>query len=98
MRHVHLLGFLALFIAGCHNTLPNQGSGVIEPTSDGDLAAMKEHYARLREQNLSDCLRGSPENIKANQELCMREREEMAPLGNAIEAAEVKAARHVTNP
>ena len=100
MRRFHFLVIPAVVFTcsiGCHSTSSNPAN-LTPSNSSEDLAAMKTRYARLREQNLDDCLRGSPEKIKANQELCKRERDELAPLGNAIEAAEVKAAQRATNP
>jgi hypothetical protein len=88
------LALLSLGVAGCHTSPPN--APVVK--TDRSIADMQAEYAKLRQQNLADCLYGTPAQVKANQALCQAERDKMAPLGNALMKAEVIAARKQTNP
>ena len=89
---------LPLCLSGCHSSTPVAPSGSKDQFTGRSIADMQAEYDKLQAQNDKDCLYASPAQIKANQALCAREREQMAPLGNALMEAKVKASQHAVNP
>ena len=89
---------LPLCVAGCHSSTPALPSSNKDQFAGRSITDMQAEYDKLQAQNDKDCLYASPAQIKANQALCAREREQMAPLGNALMEAKVKASQHATNP
>ena len=92
-----VLLLFAMSVGGCHKQETAVSNGGA-PYAERSIADMEAEYTRLQTQNEKDCLYASPEQIRANQALCDRERKEMAPLGNALMQAKIKAAQHATNP
>lgn len=83
---------------GCKSTSKNLNVvPSVSLTDEMSLEELRAKYALLRKQNLNDCMSGTPEHIRNNQALCEQERTQMAPLGNALMAEELKAAQQ-TNP
>ena len=92
-----ILLLLAMLVGGCHKqetAVPNGG----DPNARRSIAEMEAEYTNLQTQNEKDCLYASPEQIRANQALCDRERKNMVPLGNALMQAKIKAAQRTTTP
>jgi hypothetical protein len=73
--------------AGCRSQPTN-------PDLSGSLADKEARYAAMREQYLSDCVRGTPDHVNNNQPLCDAEKAKMAPLGNELIKEEQEAAQH----
>jgi hypothetical protein len=86
-------------VGGCRSTTstPRPAIPVSSAPSGQSLAEMRAEWAKLRQRYAADCLTGTPDHIRSTQALCEKERKNMDPLGNALAAAELKAA-HQTNP
>jgi hypothetical protein len=76
-----------LSIAGCH-------SSTSSATSSGSLADKEARYEVMHQQYLTDCVKGTPEHVHANQSLCETERKKMTPLGDEVFKLEQEAAQH----
>ena len=57
------------------------------------LEQMRAQYQKLHQRYVADCIDGGPQHLQETRALCDREQKEMTPLGNALMAAEVKAAQ-----
>jgi hypothetical protein len=82
-----------LLSTGCRQTPPKTPAAPASPFDGMSLAEMNARYDKLRAINLNDCLYGTPEHVRANQQMCVKERADMAPLGNAIVAREQQEAQ-----
>lgn len=88
-----VLAVLSVSIMGCHSRPPSPDSTPVPVATGQSLEEMKAAWAKMRQQYVADCLSGTPDHIRSTQATCVRERQQMEPLDNAITEAEIKAAR-----
>ena len=92
-----VLLLLAIPIVGCHKdqaTTPSESG----PYAGRSIADMQAEFDRLQGEHEKKCRFASPTAIAANQAVCEQERQRLAPLGNALMQAKIKAAQRATNP
>jgi hypothetical protein len=89
---------LPLGLVGCHSSTPVTPPSSNDQFAGRSIAEMQAEWDRQKAAHDAKCLTAPPETIKANQQICAREREQMAPLSNALMEAKIKAAQHSNNP
>lgn len=89
---------LVICLAGCHSSPPAVPSSSKDQFAGRSIADMQAEFDRLQAEHEKKCRYASPAEIAANQAICEQERQQIAPLGNALMQAKVKAAQHADNP
>lgn len=89
---------LPFCFGGCHSSSPAVPSTSKDQFAGRSIADMQAEWDREKAAHDAKCLTAPPEVIKANQQVCAQEREQMAPLSNALMEAKIKAAQHTNTP
>lgn len=97
MRKITALLTCCVCIAGCRKDSSIDG---MKPTltTNRSIAEMQNEYDRRKAEHDRKCLNASPDIVKANELLCAQERNDLAPLGNALMEAKIKQGQQTTQP